>query len=900
MNNKIILLLILSIITTSLSAQTLSLKGIIKDQKNLEPIAGAAIIPDGKQPAAVSDNSGIFSIDLPQGAKSLTITCLGYADYIMSLQEGVSNLGVVYLEPQEMILENAVVTGQTAVVRKTPVVATNVYAIEIEEKLGNQEFTEALKYTPGIHVNRQGGGWGDSEIFMRGFDNSNIAVMLNGVPVNDMETGTVYWSDWASLSDITAVMQAQRGIGAGKVSAPSVGGTINIVTKSINSTSGGTVTFMMGNDGFNKVSFSVNSGFLKNGWAITLLGSKSSGNGYVQGTDFLVYSYFANITKKFNDRHQLSIIAFGAPHQQYSRMNALTKAEWDYVARAYTLSDRDWTKYNPDYGFNGAGLRKSNEYSIYHKPYVSLNYVWNINDRTNWSTNAYASYGYGGGYSGKADEDDYSEYDWYSTDYGVLNRKFRRLDGTYDYAKIEEINGASENGSKLVMSQQVGTQYTFGLVSTLTTRLSDRWEFYGGIDFRRYKSGHTNELIDLFGGEYYIDPCRSEVSPSNNKAATAAWMTEQLGVGDVIYRDYDTHIIQGGLFGQMEYSFDDVTAFVAGSLARTSYWKYDRLYYDSASARSENIGFWGGTVKGGVNWNIDGQHNVFANVGYISRAPQFKSGAFMSPTSSNVTNKMAKNEKSATVEVGYGYHNAYISFNACGYFTEWMDKSMTKKGKLSEQYYINMTGVNSRHMGLEFDLNANPMSWMELKAMLAIGDWEWDSDNVKGYAYSINGQAIDSDGNSTEPGSANHAWAVINMKGIKVGGSAQTTAALEVTIKPFDGMRIGGGYTFFGRNFAYYSLSGSSLKLGKELYVSEPWRLPNSSCLDMRASYSFNLGSFKATAFGQVYNLLNKRYIEKAWNPSTVSASKTEINPEDVYYFYAPGITWNCGLKINF
>jgi hypothetical protein len=229
-----------------------------------------------------------------------------------------------------------------------------------------------------------------------------------------------------------------------------------------------------------------------------------------------------------------------------------------------------------------------------------------------------------------------------------------------------------------------------------------------------------------------------------------------------------------------------------------------------------------------------------------------------------------------------------------------MDKSMTKKGKITEQYYINMTGVNSRHMGLEFELKTMPANWVEVGAMLSLGDWVWDSDNVKGYAYNLSGQAITSDGGITTPGANDHAWAIINMKGIKVGGSAQTTAALDVTFKPFTGFRIGGGYTYFDRNYAYYSLSGSSLKLGKELYVNDPWRIPSSGFLDLRASYQFPIGKMKATVSAQMNNALNSLNIEKAWNPSTVTSAKQEVNPDDVYLFYSLGRTWSVRLKIAF
>ena len=45
--------------------------------------------------------------------------------------------------------------------------------------------------------------------------------ILNGVPVNDMENGRVYWSNWAGLSDVNNCIAVQRGLGASKVSISS-------------------------------------------------------------------------------------------------------------------------------------------------------------------------------------------------------------------------------------------------------------------------------------------------------------------------------------------------------------------------------------------------------------------------------------------------------------------------------------------------------------------------------------------------------------------------------------------------------------------------------------------------------------------------------------------------------
>lgn len=131
-------------------------------------------------------------------------------------------------------LEGVVVTGIRDVARdrQTPVAVSTIKATEIQEKLGSQEFPEILKSTPSVYTTKQGGGFGDSRINIRGFDQRNTAVMINGMPINDMENGWVYWSNWAGLSDVTSAMQVQRGLGSSKLAISSVGGTINVITKS--------------------------------------------------------------------------------------------------------------------------------------------------------------------------------------------------------------------------------------------------------------------------------------------------------------------------------------------------------------------------------------------------------------------------------------------------------------------------------------------------------------------------------------------------------------------------------------------------------------------------------------------------------------------------------------------
>lgn len=614
---------------TSVLAQT-KVSGVLIDEETSEPLIGATVQVQG-DPAqgTATDYDGSFTFNVKQRGATIEFKYIGYTSHSVKLPgKAKVDLGTIALKTDSKVLNDVIVTSQIAIQRRTPVAVSNVSFEQIDEKLGTQEFPEILKTTPGVHAQKDGGGFGDSEIYMRGFANENIGVMVNGVPMNDMEWGGIYWSNWAGLNDVTAVMQTQRGMGASKVSIPSVGGTINIVTSGIEAKRGGTAYYQLGNDGYNKILFKASTGMMPHDWSVTLLGSRTWGDGYVQGTDFESYTWFVNVSKRFGDNHQLSFTAFGSPQTHYQRDGALKIADWQRIEQVYGVKNY---KYNSSYGFDNNGERRSSEYNFYHKPQLSLNHQWRINEKSSLSTVFYVSIGRGGGYSGQGNEYfGYSYRDWYGANYGELSTEFRKNDGTFDYGAIQDLNAASENGSMLVMSNSKNFHNWYGLLSTYSTKFGKYFDFYGGVDLRYYKGTHTNEIVDLYGGDYFVDSTRGDVSVADNaNAANDSWVYEKLGVGDVVYRDYDGHVLQYGAFFQTELNKDRWSAFVAGSLSNTANWRYDRFYYDEAHAKSETKSFLGFTAKGGANFNIDKHNNVFANIGYISRAPKFSGGVFL-------------------------------------------------------------------------------------------------------------------------------------------------------------------------------------------------------------------------------------------------------------------------------
>ena len=884
-------------------------QGTVVDETG-EPIIGASVVVTNGQPLGTTDIDGKFTVSVPEHAKTLTFSFIGYNDAVEPVR---SEMGTITLKPKTEMLADVVVTQSLARTRQTPVAISQVNAVDIDLKLGTQEFPEILKTTPGVWATKDGGGFGDAKINMRGFQSANVAVMVNGIPINDMEGGWVYWSNWAGLNDVASNIQTQRGLGAAVLSAPSIGGTINITTASLDVKKGGSVWYGFGNDGMNTFGMKVSTGLMKNGWAVTVLGSRKWGDGYIQGTFFNSYNYFVNVSKKINDDHQLSLTAFGAPqqHNKRSSQDGLTIMEYQTYAKRVMNGDSPY-KYNPTYGFDLQGQVRSSNLNTYHKPQISLAHNWQINHKSALSTTIYASIASGGGRAGQGRGTykgvSLSSSSWYGATNGIPNTLFRNEDGTFGYNLIQEMNMASTTGSNMVMAESNNSHEWYGLVSTYTNRFFDnKLNFLAGIDLRYYVGRHDNRIIDLYNGDYYMDDSsRKNVKPENNAAAADPnWKYEKLGVGDVVYRNYVGHTNQEGGYVQGELSLLDrkLNLVASGSLSNTGYQRIDHFYYDEEHAKSKVYNFLGGTAKFGVNYNIDRHNNVYGNVGYISRAPFFANGVFLSQAVSNAANPDPLNEKVFSAEIGYGYSSPVFSAIVNGYYTKWLDKTTTRSGEITsgehagDRYYMNMAGVDARHMGLEVNFTYAPTNWLEVTGMLSYGDYIWDS-NSKGYFYNQLGQPLKDLAGNIASGilAEDHASATLMQKGRKVGGSAQTTAAIGLNLRPFKGFRIGADWTVADRNYSDYSISSSAYSANGTVTVKDPWQIPWGNQLDLNASYRFKIGGVDATLSGNVHNLFNYNYVVDAYTDAAVDGTW-----ENAYrVFYSFGRTYSMKLRVNF
>ncbi|MEZ4888956.1 MAG: TonB-dependent receptor [Chitinophagales bacterium] len=880
--------------------------GTITDGETGEPLVGATVLVKGTTQGTVTNFDGDFALKgLSDGSHDLVMTYIGYTEQEMNVtvSGGKADVGEVKLASSAIGLSAVQVIASVAVDRKTPVAVSTIKAEQIEAKLGNQEFPEILKSTPSIYTTKQGGGFGDARINVRGFSQENVALLINGLSVSGMEDNKVYWSNWAGLGDVTRTIQVQRGLGASRMAISSVGGTINIITKTTDQEKGGNFFSSIGNDGYKKTGVTLSTGRTENGWAFTFSGSRTTGDGYIEGTYIDAWSYFLSVAKEIGTNQQLLFTVFGAPQRHGQR---------DFFHPIDDQRDVYGTKWNDDFGYY-KGEKFLFRDNFYHKPQASLNHIWDINEKTNLITALYGSVGRGGG---TGDIGTAREFLIQHDSYG--NQQFDQIArynaglsneiGLTDFPDLTyEMAGGSSGSGRIISATNGGIikrasmneHEWYGLLSNLSHDLSDNLTLTGGIDFRFYTGSHYRKTIDLLGGDYWFDDDNINnktdwvdlnadgikdaneygvlVRPTNDASSFFGSVPDDQKID--YYNDEDINWY--GLFAQLEYSKGPLSAFLSGAYNATQMRRYDFFLKTPGNQVTDWLNFSGGNAKIGANYNIDDNHNVFVNAGYISRAPYFDA---LFPTFNNdEPNENPVNEKVVAFELGYGLRTTGFAANLNAYYTDWSDKteSLSSRDAGGQIFFASLLGVDANHSGVELDFNARITSNIKLTGFAGINNWEWKNDP--------NGTITDE--NQNVLGEATY-----YIDGLKVGGSAQTTLGLGTDINLGNGLTFNLQWFGFDNLYANYNPSNRS---NPDLKGIQALELPSYSLVDAGFAWKFKFAGLDARANVNINNLFDEEYIAEAQDRYRAGDSTDKLI-SDTSGWYGFGRTWNAGLKIFF
>ncbi len=856
---KAIFISALLLVSLSCVGQDAILSGRITDVINNEPLIGATVKAGGT--GTTSDIAGFYSFSLPIGEHSIEFSYVGYKSKTLTIQVGQNSTLNIAME-SEAILSEITITADIAIERETPIAFSNIPTVKLEEELAAQDIPMILNTTPGAYATESGGGDGDARISIRGFDQRNIAVMLDGIPVNDMENGRVFWSNWFGLDLVTQTIQVQRGLGASKISVPSVGGTVNILTQGIESTKNLRFRQEVGNNGYLRSTLGYNSGRLNHGWGISTALSYKRGNGWVDGNYTEGLFYYLRIDKQFG-KNLISFSGFGAPQkhgqrpfsapiaqvdEQFAREQAVPESALEEY-NLYNLGRR----YNSHWGYKDGEVFSTRE-NYYHKPQFSIRHSYQANERTFLSNVLYLSIGNGGGTApdGASFERDENN----QIDFG---KAFERNQPT-----VFNPHGLSNT----IIRASVNNHFWYGLLSTLKHDFDDSWSFSGGLDARSYKGDHYREVYDLLGG--------------------TGFRTESLQVGDKFDYFYTGTVNQIGTFALMEYKKNKWSSFLNASAARTQYGFKNNF----TNFELEDVGVQTGTIKLGANYNLTDHSSLFINTGWLSRAQRYSNVIITNFWTNDIDGQVAntyENEDIKAVELGYSFSSSKFSMNLNAYYTIWGNKPLDRLPTIAEdvgdpesnRIPVNIPGIDALHKGIEFDFAFKPTNKITIEGLSSIGDWKWDSGQiVKGVL--PNGVAYEYE---------------FDAKGVHVGDAAQLQIGGQVRYEPIQKLYITFRSTYFDDNYANFqpeTLQGSD-------GGRDSWRIPSYTISTFHTGYTFNAKDIKWNIRFNLLNVFDSYYITDATNNDDFnSPAFRDFDAKSASVFFGQGRRWTMSLQANF
>ena len=903
-------LMVSFIMTTGLFSQ--SIVGIVH---GLKPLEGANIVVEGTELGAVSNDEGMYTVsDVSVGTYDVTASFIGYSSVTKSIVVGEGdNVVDFHLEVDAVVLSALEVLASRAD-ETTPVAYTTVDKTEMEVRLGSQDIPMVLNTTPSVYATQQGGGAGDARINVRGFNQRNVAVMINGVPQNDMENGWVYWSNWDGVGDATSSIQMQRGLSAVNLATPSIGGTMNIITDPAALERGGKFKQETGAGGFLKTTLNYNSGLIADKLALSGTIVRKTGDGLIDGTWTDAWAYYVGGSYAVSDDQRFELYAIGAPQrhgQNLYKQNIATYSQElagsidGYNDSAYVAGEKfeteagrffnqNWAPVSSDYKgqqyWYMYGARTTDRYNpnllnerenFFHKPLVNLNHFYDVNDDIRLSSVLYWSGGSGGG----------------TGTYGSVSRK-PAVEGNqwwasspwmWDWDAEIEQNSANvdsawsdtENRSTGILRNSINRQNTYGLISKLNVDVNDNLEVQVGIDWRTAGIEHAREVRDLLGGDYYVDY-------ADDNAADG----KVVKLGDIIAYHNETTVDWFGTFAQGKYTTDKYNLYGMGGLSTIKYTYLDHFAVNADIVEASPITTF--QLKGGAVYNLDDRLSAFANIGYVQKPPILDNVIAYDGTVSSDPD----NEKFLSNEVGGEYKSGKVAIKGSYYNTQWKDRNLTKsvttgQGDSGDTDIIYLTGVNQSHSGVEVESKIALHEMVDLDVAVSVGDWYFDGDAKGDYQemeYNEDGQIIGQ--TSTE-----YEYALNNLK---VGDMPQTAYVGGLTFKPLDGLRIQGLYRWYDNHYADWS--PDSREVDGDADRAQVWKSPSYGKLDLHLSYKLpEIAGLDLTVTGHVFNALDDVYVQDAVDNSKYNGYGEKLHlAHNAEVFLGTPRSFNLGLSVNF
>ena len=724
------------------------IKGVVVDSEKNTQLKGVAINVKKNTANTFTNDNGVFILqNLTNGAYVLQISFKGYEtqNFPVELSGTTVDLGTVLLYEdlnEEEDLSTVTLTDDE--LNDDTSAADNISGL--------------LQASRDIYLRTAAFEFSSSFFRIRGLDSENGKVLINGIEMNKLYNGRPQWSNWGGLNDVLRNQEFSNGLRASDYTFGGILGSTNINVRPSEQRTGTRISYASSNRSYTHRAMATHStGLSEDGWAFTLAASRREGReGFVDGTMYNATSFFGSVEKKFNDKHSLSFTSITA-------LNRRGKS----APQTQEVFDLRGIQYNSYWGTQDGKIRNSRIKEV-SEPILMLNHYWDINETTSLNTNA--SYQTGNIGNSRIDNNgtkvDGDAVDGEGNPY-IVNLGASNPDPTYyqklpsyglrqGYSNIYEIqqnfvndgqlnwnslynanaNTNNNGNSSYVLYEDRNDDTQFTVNTILNKDISDDFKLNARVQYTQLTSKNFAEIIDLLGGTGYLD-ADSFADTFDEKQNNLLNPLYIAGTGDVFKYNFNlySNVVDGFLQGQ--FKFNKVDFYLATSISNTSHQR-DGLFQnggfpENSYGKSEELNFTNYGAKGGMTYKISGRHIVDINAGYLTKAPNLRN-SFSNSRENNNTVENLTSEKVLSADASYIFRGPFLQAKLTGYYTKIQDATEISfffadgiGGDNTAFVQEILSGIDKKHFGAEFGVEAQVTPTIKLKAAGNFGQYTYDN-----------------------------------------------------------------------------------------------------------------------------------------------------------------------------
>lgn len=683
----------------------------------------------------------------------------------------------------------------------------------------------------------------------RAFDQKYNDVYINGVPMNDMETGQFRYSLVGGLNQQTKNQEFALPFEWNNFAMTGMAGSNNYNFRPASMPAGHRITLSGANRNYTlRGMYTFNTGLSNRGWAFSgNVTYRWANEGYVEGTFYNSLSYFLGVQKVWGDgTHSLSLTTWGNPTERASQGAGTDEMYW-------MANDR---YYNPYWGYQNGKKRNSRIVTDF-APTALLTWDWKISDTEKLTTSLMGKYS-----MYKSTKLNYNNADnphpnywknmpssyydiWDETDASYRNSEAlanwneaysfwsgakanRQINWDRLYYANRQASAQGQDAMYYIQAKH-NNALNFALSSTFNKQIDKDKAWNIGIMGATNKGMHYQTMEDMLGatqfhnvntyaiGTYAPDADEVQYDLNNRNGL--------VGKDDKFGYDYNLLVNNGKLWTSYSENFGNLHYVIAGKLGYTSMQRDGKmrngLAKDNSYGKSHTAQFLDGGMKFGANVNLGGGSTFILGMGYEHRAPQAKA-AFISPEINNDFVRNLKNERVFSSEIGYQFQTSWLHANINAYYSylthvsDWQNFYMDDINSFT---YVSLTDMKKAYYGVEAGLKFKVTSAFDIKLIGQISDAKILNDAKLEYMRSQNAVVY---GDVEGVGVEDH----IYNKGMRDNGTPLTSASLGLSYHQ-GGWFVDLNANYYDRIYLSYSPNyryESSCKVRGDILNNEPIR----------------------------------------------------------------------------